>query len=151
MLPQSHSIGHLYASMVMALASVNIGLPQPATDRYTPKSFKPMAGYGNQSSPPNLPPNSSKDPQQKPAKKWWAVSKTVWFNLGVTALGVAGAVFPVADSVLPFAKPFMTPETFAVATAVIGAGNVALRTMTKTQLTSKAQAETGLDKPHRYD
>lgn len=87
----------------------------------------------------------TQNPQQKPAKKWWAKSKTLWFNLGITAVGVAGAVLPVADSVLPFAKPFMTPETFALATAVIGAGNVALRTMTNTQLTSKAAADTGLD------
>ena len=94
----------------------------------------------------------TQNPQQIPAKKWWAVSKTLWFNFGVTALGVAWAVFPVADSVLPFAKPFMTPEAFALATAVIGAGNVALRTMTKTQLTSSKQnADTQANEPNLFE
>lgn len=94
----------------------------------------------------------TQNPQQIPAKKWWAKSKTLWFNLGITVMGVAGAVLPVADSVLPFAKPFMTPEAFALATAVIGAGNMALRTMTKTQLTSSKQnADTQANEPNLFE
>lgn len=94
----------------------------------------------------------TQNPQQIPAKKWWAKSKTLWFNLGITVMGVAGAVLPLADSVLPFAKPFMTPEAFALATAVIGAGNVALRTMTKTQLTSSKQnADTQANEPNLFE
>ena len=107
----------------------------------------------------------TQNPQQIPAKKWWAVSKTLWFKFGVTALGVAWAVFPVADSVLPFAKPFMTPEAFALATAGIGGGHWALPPMTHPQLASKAAADTGLNddrhepnlfepkpfEPNRYD
>lgn len=59
--------------------------------------------------------------------KHWATSKTMWFNIGVTAIGVSQAI-------LPFAQPFVNPRTFGLLTTAIGVANLALRTVTKDEI-----------------
>lgn len=87
-----------------------------------------------QTSPPPspLPPHSDvenpTEPNAKPKGKHWTKSKTMWFNIVVTTLGVA-------TSILPYAEPFLTPQIFGVLTAVIGAGNMILRSITKEAIT----------------
>ncbi len=60
--------------------------------------------------------------------KHWSKSKTMWFNAGVTALGVA-------STILPFAKPFIKPKHYGILTTAIGVGNMLLRAVTKDKLT----------------
>ena len=135
-LSRKHSLS---LALVMALASINLTKPQTQLSNIT----KLTPQYYNQPPEPQQPPEQPKQPDND--KNWWVRSKTVWFNVGVTALGVAGALFPVADMVLPYFKPFLSPHVYAVAMAVIGAGNVVLRAKTQTKLTAPAQSDTPLD------
>ncbi len=133
-LSRKHS---LLTAMAMAIASVNISKPpQTKIDPY----LRPVHYDNQEPQPPEFEP--SKQPKPEPTSKWWVRSKTVWFNVGVTLLGVVSALFPIADSVMPFAKPYISPETFAVLTAIIGAGNVILRAKTQAKLTNQANADT---------
>lgn len=130
-LSRKHSL-----SIALAMALASVSFSQPKDGSITP----PTTQYNNQ---PPKPPQQPEPP--KTDKNWWVRSKTVWFNVGVTVLGVAAALFPIADSVMPFAKPYMSQETFALLTAIIGAGNVILRAKTQTKLTTPAQSDTPLD------
>lgn len=65
----------------------------------------------------------------KDTSKHWARSKTMWFNIGVTAIGVSQAV-------LPFAQPFVNPRTFGLLTTAIGVANMALRATTTDKINS---------------
>lgn len=120
----------LVTALAMVLDSVSFSKPQTQPVTINP----PITQYNNQ---PSEPPQQPQSP--KTNKNWWVRSKTVWFNVGVTALGVAGALFPVADMVLPYAKPFLSPHVYAIAMAVIGAGNVVLRARTQTKLTTNVE------------
>lgn len=65
---------------------------------------------------------------QSPVKsKPWYKSKTVWFN----ALTVGGAVATGAVGLLPTLQFLFTPQTYAIAFAVIGVVNIALRSITE--------------------
>lgn len=59
--------------------------------------------------------------------KNWKQSKTMWFNIGVTAVGVSQAV-------LPFAQPFVNPRVFGLLTTGIGIANMALRAATSDEI-----------------
>ena len=59
--------------------------------------------------------------------KHWLRSKTMWFNIGVTAVGVSQAV-------LPFAQPFVNPRVFGLLTTGIGIANMALRAATSDEI-----------------
>lgn len=59
--------------------------------------------------------------------KHWLRSKTMWFNIGVTAIGVSQAV-------LPFAQPFVNPRVFGLLTTGIGIANMALRAATSDEI-----------------
>lgn len=59
--------------------------------------------------------------------KPWFRSKTMLFNIGVTAVGVSQAV-------LPFAQPFVNPRTFGLLTTAIGVANMALRGITRDEI-----------------
>lgn len=59
--------------------------------------------------------------------KHWLRSKTMWFNIGVTAVGVSQAV-------LPFAQPFVNPRIFGLLTTGIGIANMALRAATSDEI-----------------
>lgn len=59
--------------------------------------------------------------------KHWLRSKTMWFNIGVTAIGVSQAV-------LPFAQPFVNPRVFGLLTTGIGIANMALRATTSDEI-----------------
>ena len=59
--------------------------------------------------------------------KHWQRSKTMWFNIGVTAIGVSQAV-------LPFAQPFVNPRVFGLLTTGIGIANMALRAATSDEI-----------------
>ncbi len=59
--------------------------------------------------------------------KPWFKSKTMLFNIGVTAIGVSQAV-------LPFAQPFVNPRTFGLLTTAVGVANMALRGMTRDEI-----------------
>lgn len=59
--------------------------------------------------------------------KPWYQSKTILFNIGVTAIGVSQAV-------LPFAQPFVKPRTFGLLTTAIGVANMALRGITHDEI-----------------
>ncbi|MDN3441094.1 hypothetical protein QL898_05575 [Psychrobacter sp. APC 3279] len=56
--------------------------------------------------------------------KPWYRSKTMLFNIGVTAIGVSQAV-------LPFAQPFVNPRTYGLLTTAVGVANMALRGITR--------------------
>lgn len=56
--------------------------------------------------------------------KPWYRSKTMLFNIGVTAIGVSQAV-------LPFARPFVNPRTYGLLTTAVGVANMALRGITR--------------------
>ncbi|WP_230660513.1 hypothetical protein [Psychrobacter sp. I-STPA10] len=123
-------LNSMLASALAIVASVGL-TPNMTTQPDVDTEF----GYSSLDSPP---PSPSPEPNQpKTPTKWWAKSKTMWFNIGVTAMGIAGVVFPMADSVLPYAEPFINAETFGLLTAIIGAGNVLLRTMTQSKITTK--------------
>lgn len=59
--------------------------------------------------------------------KPWFKSKTMLFNIGVTAIGVSQAV-------LPFARPFVNPRTFGLLTTAVGVANMALRGITRDEI-----------------
>ncbi|MBS9780619.1 MAG: hypothetical protein KGV51_08335 [Moraxellaceae bacterium] len=73
-------------------------------------------------------PNQTQELPQVEPSKHWSQSKTMWFNAGVTALGVA-------STVLPFAKPFIKPRHYGILTTAIGVGNMLLRSVTKEKIT----------------
>lgn len=139
-LSRKHS---LLTALAIAIASVNVSKPTSQTQPDKLGGFLSPNQYSNE---PPEPPQQPEPP--KTDKNWWVRSKTVWFNVGVTALGVAAALFPIADSVMPFAKPYMSQETFALLTAIIGAGNVVLRAKTQTKLTQQANNADGTVKPN---
>jgi lysozyme family protein len=58
--------------------------------------------------------------------KPWYKSKTVWFNI----LSIGGAILGGLLGVMPTVQPFLTPMSYAIAMAVIGAGNIVLRAIT---------------------
>ena len=61
--------------------------------------------------------------------KSWKQSKTMWFNIGVTVIGVG-------TTLLPFAQPFIKPRTFGLLTTAIGIANMALRAATTDKINS---------------
>lgn len=61
--------------------------------------------------------------------KPWFRSKTMWLNIGVTAVGIGSAV-------LPFTQPFINPRTFSLLTTAIGVANMTLRATTSAEIRS---------------
>ena len=87
----------------------------------------------------NLPPQDFDEPNSdgqifgtlENKSKHWTRSKTMWFNIGVTAVGVGSAV-------LPFTQPFINPRTFSLLTTAVGMANMALRAVTTVEIQPKA-------------
>lgn len=109
---------------------------------FSSKPFVPKFGFNGTEPTPTPTPNpkpmmaeSTPTPPPKPSKPWYQ-SKTMWFNLAVTGLGIA-------SSAVPFLKPFVNPKTFGMLTTAVGMGNMALRAVTNTAIASSKTEQDG--------